>query len=713
MYRTRYSLAALAAAGLLLPACRSSLDRIDDFDPDGETAVPGDIRLAEAPAGFDFATTAARELEIRAVDPDGAQAVDDVGVSLWIPGAADTLVLLARGRTDATGTWRPSVALATDVDSVTLRVEHVGYPEAHRIALAPAGVSAYTLGAANAGGRVVPDAIVDQTDVIAREGEGGPDGAARKGAERAGATSAGKLGRRGADFAYLGTYDAQGVPDYLTTAKTIWPDVVDFIAVNLPDQHILNHRPDYLDERYDPSLIFREEGELWVSFAHEGAGYRNAFGYFTYDLDDPPSSRDEVPTRNIVFPNVSYAGSGGGLQRGDRVYLGRIPANTGVCFFLVPDGFDPGAGAVVDQRYTRYSIDDLNQFFWWSRAYRRHNVLLANELREFLVLGFEDLVRPWGDNDFNDAVFIVEPEPWSSVDVSRTPPAIIYGSDQDDDGVADFRDNYPFDPERAFDTYAPAEGNFGTVAFEDMWPHVGDYDFNDLVVDYNVHEVLAANEKIKDLRISLRVRALGATQKHGFAFQLPISPQGIESVTGQVLGSNAVVTLNPNGTETGMRSAVIPAFTNAFELLGTRQGLINTVPDSNRHAPYDQELVITFVEPVDRKGLGRPPYDAFLIRGGVREQEIHMAGFPPTEKADLATFNTKADASDAATGEWYVDANNLPWALHLPNEFQYPRERARIDEVYTNFVEWAVYGGTVADGWWRPGDGNIDEGKAY
>ena len=697
MFRTRYSLAALAAAGLLLPACQTSLDRIEDFESSDPTAVPDDIRLAKAPAGFDFATTASRELEIHAVESFTDGPVAEVGVSLWTPGAADTLVLLAEGITDAAGVWRPNLSLATDVDSVTLRVNGPGYPQEHRIGLAPTGTTAYTLGADNGNGRVLPDVIVDQSDWVFPEEEDGG--------------TSGKRAARGSAFNYLGSFDRQGVPDYLTTPGTIWPDVLDFIAINLPEESIHKHHPEYIEDKYNPNLVFREEGELWISFAHEGAGYRNAFGYFTYDLDSPPKKTKDIPTRNVVFPNVSYLYSGGGLRVADRVYLGTIPANTGVCFFLIPNGWDGGNQRVNDRRTTRYSLDALNTFT--KKKHRRHNVLLANELREFLVLGFEDLNRPGGDQDFNDAVFIVEPEPWSSVDISATPKAEFRGSDQDNDGVADFRDNYPFDPERAFDTYAPAKDNFGTVAFEDMWPNVGDYDFNDLVVDYNVHEVLSANERVKDLRISLRVRALGATQKHAFAFQLPISPQGIESVTGQVMGSNTVVTLSANGTETGMRSAVIPAFTNAFELLDTRQGLINTVPEGTTQAPYDQELVITFVEPVERKGLGRPPYDAFIIRGGDRDHEIHMAGFPPTEKANPATFNTKADASDAATGEWYVDANNLPWALHLPGEFQYPQEKTRIDEVYTNFIEWAVYGGHAADGWWRPGDGNIDDGKVY
>ena len=65
--------------------------------------------------------------------------------------------------------------------------------------------------------------------------------------------------------------------------------------------------------------------------------------------------------------------------------------------------------------------------------------------------------------------------------------------DTDEDGVSDLFDDYPNDPEKAFDNYSPAEGQFGTLAFEDLWPAKGDYDFNDIVIDYQynfpVHKI--------------------------------------------------------------------------------------------------------------------------------------------------------------------------------------------------------------------------------
>jgi len=54
-------------------------------------------------------------------------------------------------------------------------------------------------------------------------------------------------------------------------------------------------------------------------------------------------------------------------------------------------------------------------------------------------------------------------------------------TDSDGDGIQDADDDFPNDPARAFINFFPAAG-YGSLAFEDLWPGKGDYDFNDLVV---------------------------------------------------------------------------------------------------------------------------------------------------------------------------------------------------------------------------------------
>ena len=54
----------------------------------------------------------------------------------------------------------------------------------------------------------------------------------------------------------------------------------------------------------------------------------------------------------------------------------------------------------------------------------------------------------------------------------------------------------------------PAVG-WGTLMFEDLWPSYGDYDFNDLVVNYQVDLMMQNKNQAREMFIALCVRAIG------------------------------------------------------------------------------------------------------------------------------------------------------------------------------------------------------------
>ena len=83
-----------------------------------------------------------------------------------------------------------------------------------------------------------------------------------------------------------------------------------------------------------------QEADVWLTFVHEGAGYRNALAYYEYDINNPPTTVADIDTINIVFPNTSYPGSGGDLASGSKVRLGRFSAGTGIGWALVPNGWN-------------------------------------------------------------------------------------------------------------------------------------------------------------------------------------------------------------------------------------------------------------------------------------------------------------------------------------------------------------------------------------
>jgi len=676
----------------VLQSCESSLDRIEDWD--GPANVATNIKELKAPTGFDFATTTNSSLRILAQDEESGEVMNQVGLQIFKKSIDGSLSLVAKGATDANGVFQPQLTLPSYTDSLMVQVMGAGFPQWHRININANEASSYNLGAeTSTTGRVIEDPL---------EGPEDPSTGLRSGG----------LSSRSA-FEYMGAYTRLGKPRYLTSRRTISSDVLEFIAANLPESgNVPQTNENYLDSKYSSSVVFKQDGELWLSFAHEGAGYRNSLGYFLFDPEDPPKNASEIDVRTIAFPNSSFRGSGGALRTGDRIYLGKFEKGTGVGWFLVPNGWNSSSRTVNDSETTRYSIDNLNTFT--EEEYRKHMVLLTNNKEEYFVLGIEDLNRPSGDNDFNDAVFLVDATPWGAAELVDTPVIDEGMKDEDGDGVADINDIYPLDPDRAFTSYAPGQGNFGTIAFEDMWPKTGDYDFNDLVVDYSFIEILDAKERVKDIELNLQIRAMGASQNHGFAFRLPIDPSEVESVTGQVLKDD-YVTIESNGTEAGLREAVIPVFTDGFSLFShvERGGIVNTNPNLPTVEPGKIVLKITFRDAIDRERIGGAPYQPFMMRSQDRTREIHLAGNPPTAYANRENFNIEADASDLEQGFYYIDANNLPWAIHVPESFVYPQEQVPINEVYTNFADWATFGGTSSRGWYQNTQSNVNFGKGF
>ena len=285
--------------------------------------------------------------------------------------------------------------------------------------------------------------------------------------------------------------------------------------------------------------------------------------------------------------------------------------------------------------------------------------------------------------------------------------AVVTGpvQDADGDGVDDDMDDYPNDPARAFNVYYPNQTDWGTVAFEDLWPGKGDYDFNDLVLDYQFKSVLNSSNQLVEFFTDYSVRAVGASLKNGFGFMLGGDPANVASVTGTHYTENYIHT-NANGTEQGQTNTVIILFDNSFRNIGSSGStFINTKEEVPYVNPDTNQLHVLYANPVSVNTTGTAPYNPFLIVGGERGKEVHLAGQGPTDLVNTSYFGTYADATDPATGKYYQTENNLPWGLDLPVSFAYPVEQVDILSAYNYFGQWAESGGTDYPDWYmdKPG----------
>ena len=261
----------------------------------------------------------------------------------------------------------------------------------------------------------------------------------------------------------------------------------------------------------------------------------------------------------------------------------------------------------------------------------------------------------------------------------------------------------------------PALG-FGTLAFEDLWPGKGDYDFNDLVIDYQFEINTNTSNYIESVVGTFVIKAFGASLENGFGFQLSsdINPEDI-TVTGYQLTEN-IITLNGNGTESGQTIPTIIVFDNTFTQMahpGTGIG-VNTEEDAPYVTPVTITITMEFAQNIySYNDLDIANFNPFIFVNQDRSIEIHLPDYPPTALADESIFGTYEDDSNPATGRYYKTANNLPWAINIYESFDYPIEKQEILWAYLKFAEWANSEGSIYNNWYKDLSGYRDNALIY
>jgi LruC domain-containing protein len=512
-------------------------------------------------------------------------------------------------------------------------------------------------------------------------------------------------------FSYLGGFDWQGVPDYLVDDDIITSGFLSEVNATLPEEYpVTSIHPEYLASGNDINTNIIATSDVWITFVHEGAGYKNSLGFYTYPTNDPPPTVQEIDTIHIAFPNLSFLYAGGGLTSGNKVHLGTFPPGTTIAWVIIANGWN---GSGVNPNSPRYYS---NQYFnpESSELTRQHNVILWDAVSERYIVGFEDLNRDgWCDEDFNDAIFYVTSNPVEGIDNSNT---IIFDpeqTDSDGDGVSDDNDDYPSDPDKAINSYYPSSATYGNLAFEDLWPQKGDYDFNDMVLEYRYLQIQNGDNDVVEIQAEFNVKAVGAGFKNGFGFEIPISPNLVSSVSG-INTDHGLVTLNSNGTEAGQDNAVIIVFDNVYNIFPTvSHGYINTREDMGfvPHETINVSIVLT--QPVPSENLGIPSYNPFIFIDETRGREVHLPDFNPTNLVDNSYFNTEDDNSNPGAGRYYKTGNNMPWAMDLSENFAYPKETKEIIDGHLNFDLWVLSSGTDYNDWYKDRSNYRDDSNLY
>lgn len=128
-----------------------------------------------------------------------------------------------------------------------------------------------------------------------------------------------------------------------------------YINASLPEpQPVPTFHPTYLAEGKKTTLDIVAVADVWFTFVHEGAGWKNSLGFYTYPTNSPPQTLDDIKELTILFPNLSKEGSGGSLKSGYKVNLGRFQPRVSIGIVLLANGWN---GSKVSGYYHKVFAD--------------------------------------------------------------------------------------------------------------------------------------------------------------------------------------------------------------------------------------------------------------------------------------------------------------------------------------------------------------------
>jgi len=257
----------------------------------------------------------------------------------------------------------------------------------------------------------------------------------------------------------------------------------------------------------------------------------------------------------------------------------------------------------------------------------------------------------------------------------------------------------------------PSSRGMSTIAFEDNWPFVGDYDMNDLVVRMRTR-TYRDSQGYSRVDMEGYVTAAGAFYKNGFAIRLPGVPSdAIDEEKLEFAVSNLDVVASP--LEANRKEAIFIITDNVYKHVtpGASCEYYRTEKECGADLEFKFSLSVPFKSPQNTKLSG--VFDPFLfatpgayhgahfVEPPGRSYEIHLKNQAPTEAFDLSLIaGVGQDASDISNGHYFQTATGMPWALEIGSQWRYPYEYTELSKAYPKFPAFATSGGTENKDWY-------------
>lgn len=423
-------------------------------------------------------------------------------------------------------------------------------------------------------------------------------------------------------------------------------------------------------------IVTVADAELFFTFLTESCWYQNVVGYYYYKTGECPAAPDQVK-KIVIFPNASIKGNvpylnwydkvpGGATNYGSRnapletnrkVQLlfqddqgnlsTKFPAGYTIGYFIIADGFKCGSkghdGFIDTDKSFVYSNEE------WNKNYQGQKARFISLSAEggTVVYGVED----GGDSSYEDLLFCIDANPNEAIQDPDRP-------------VID-----PDEPE-----VSETENNYMSFAYEDIWPSGGDYDLNDVIIEYHRSITFNKDNYVSEVKETYEpVQKVGAaTNGNAFAIQYATDQRGE-----MVLPSGAV-------DETQTNSIIL--FPNAMDV-------------------RNQKFVITrtFAAGAMKKDalkVGNSILNPYIIvnyegAGKDNRTEVHLPKSKATNLANSDQIGKEADA-------YYVNKDGKhPFAISIPGIFTPVTETVTIDKEYPDFEKWVESDGKEYTDWYK------------
>ena len=408
--------------------------------------------------------------------------------------------------------------------------------------------------------------------------------------------------------------------------------------------------------------------------------WNSSLGYYYYRYDQAPASLKDVKVY-AVFPNTQMTWNNGSLQASPQ----GIKEGTTVQLKYFDDPEYPKGKNFPKGYYIGFILacNAWNTYFTGFNSYTLTEGFYASSTKGFstkvnsgidvrtamfkdknsnIAIAFEDFMD---DQNFTDVVFSLKANP----EITNVPPV-----DEDLNTTIE---------------------KTGVYAFEDEWPKAGDYDMNDVLVQYTYQKVFNIFNEILSESFTIKTlynKSTVFTNGLGFILSNEGNAQSIEYFI----------------RKENEKDFTVASGADKF----TRESNAIILTDNVKTNPNAEYKVTFKYGDKNSNKKQETSIDAFIYRPSKEGNrlEVHCPMKKPTSKVDTSLFGQYEDCSKPNEGIYYVSnqENIYPFAFYLSNanandiaelkNFD-KNEKKSISEIYPKFIDWAKYG-TNAD-WYK------------